>query len=174
MRKALWCDWALCVNISLILRRLMYKNHEGEIARFCLPIYDFVQKKDSKNRYRIPWSYSVVPPVRNNIGKICTWMKQKVIPPFFKGNVQAMIINIDPEIRRIIGHLNRPIECVRECMCLQGFANKNVYISSHNLWRTAVCRIIKGLAFYSSKRPILRVIGGEKGVVPHTHKGDFK
>ena len=74
-----------------------------------------------------------MPPVGNNIGKIGTWMKQKVIPPFFKGNVQAMIINIDPEIRRIIGHLNRPIECVRECMCLQGFANKNVYISSHNL-----------------------------------------
>ena len=29
---------------------------------------------------------------------------------------------------------------------------------------TAVCRIVKGFAFYSSKRPILRVIGGAEGV----------
>ena len=40
--------------------------------------------------------------------------------------------------------------------------------------RTAVCRIIKGFAFYSSKRPILRVIGGAEGVVPHPHNGGSK
>ena len=34
---------------------------------------------------------------------------------------------------------------------------------------TAVCRIIKGLPFYSTKRPILRVVGGSEGVVPHPH-----
>ena len=39
---------------------------------------------------------------------------------------------------------------------------------------TAVCRIIKGFAFYSSKRPILRVIGGAEGVVPHPHNGGSK
>ena len=39
---------------------------------------------------------------------------------------------------------------------------------------TAVCRTIKGFAFYSSKRPILRVIGGAEGVVPHPHNGGSK
>ena len=166
----------MCKHITHSTKVNVQKSWRRNSPIFCpfTILSKICQKKDSKDRYRIPGSYSVVPPVRNNIGKIGTWMKQKVIPPFFKGNVQAMIINIDPEIRRIIGHQNRPIEWVRECMCLQGFANKNVYISSHNLWRTAVCRIIKGLAFYSSKRPILRVIGGAEGVVPHPYKGGSK
>ena len=35
---------------------------------------------------------------------------------------------------------------------------------------TAVCRIMFDLHFYSSKRPILRVIGRAEGVAPHPHK----
>ena len=47
-------------------------------------------------------------------------------------------------------------------------------VGLHSVEVTAVCRIIKGFAFYSSKRPILRVIGGAEGVVPHPHNGGSK
>ena len=39
---------------------------------------------------------------------------------------------------------------------------------------TAVCRIMFDLPFYSSKIPILRVVGGAEGVVPHPHMGGSK
>ena len=39
---------------------------------------------------------------------------------------------------------------------------------------TAVCRKMFDLPFYSSKRPILRVVGGAEGVVPHPHMGGTK
>ena len=39
---------------------------------------------------------------------------------------------------------------------------------------TAVCRIMFDLHFYSSKTPILRVIGGAEGVVPRPHNGGSK
>ena len=57
--------------------------------------------------------------------------------------------------------------------------NENTYLPLTFLIKryqtiTAICRIIKGFAFYSSKRPILRVIGGAEGVVPHPHNGGSK
>ena len=45
-------------------------------------------------------------------------------------------------------------------------------VSNHVL--TAVCRIMFDLPVYSSKRPILRVMGGAEGVVPHPHKSGSK
>ena len=39
---------------------------------------------------------------------------------------------------------------------------------------TAVCRIMFDLHFYSSKTPILRVVGGIEGVVPNPCKGGSK
>ena len=38
---------------------------------------------------------------------------------------------------------------------------------------TAVCRIIKGFMFYSSKSTILRVMGGAEGVAPHPQIGQY-
>ena len=82
---------------------------------------------------------------------------------------------IEQNVVKIIVTFFRKRIFEKECFAFaHDFTQIGMHLDSRPRLRTAVCRIIKGFAFYSSKRPILRVIGGAEGVVPHPHNGGSK
>ena len=50
------------------------------------------------------WVYRIVSPGGDDIGQIGTGMKEEVVAPFFKGNVQTVIFDIYPERHHCYHH----------------------------------------------------------------------